>query len=90
MAPEYLFSKASLLLVNICFCVADPEPPFFRRLRSRYHFFVRSEPRAGAALLRRLRLHLLGKQKKFSSCITHEFSSVNKYILNLRKRILIM
>ena len=28
MAPEYLFSKASLLLVNICFCVADPEPPF--------------------------------------------------------------
>ena len=64
MAPEYLFSKASLLLVNICFCVTDPEPPFFRRLRSRCHFFVRSEPRAGAALLSRLRLHLFGKQKK--------------------------
>ena len=39
-------------------------------------FFCWSEPGAGAALLRRLRLHLLGKQKEMlCSCVKHDIKS---------------
>ena len=41
----------------------EPEPPFLGRFRSRSRLFGRSEPRTIADFLRRLRLHLLGKQK---------------------------
>ena len=54
------------------------EPPLLGRLRCWRWFFCLSEPRAGAAFLRRLRirLHLLGKQKrKPCSCVKKSCSN---------------
>ena len=65
-----------------------PGTTIFRAAPEPEPIFGWSEPRAGADFLRRLPLHLIGKQKeKPCSCIGNGFSSIYTHIKMFQNRI---